>query len=58
MPGNVVLPADATALPRDSVANVTQLVTVDRSVLGELIGSVPAWLMGDLDRGLRRVLDL
>jgi mRNA interferase MazF len=58
MPGNVVLPAPATGLREDSVANATQLATIDRADLGDLIGSVPAWLMTDLDRGLRRVLDL
>ena len=34
-PGNVLLPARATGLPKDSVANVSQLVTLDRSVLEE-----------------------
>ena len=34
-PGNVVVPARATGLSKDSVANVSQLVTLDRGVLGE-----------------------
>ena len=34
-PGNVVLPARATGLSKDSVANVSQLVTLDRGVLDE-----------------------
>jgi len=34
-PGNVVLPARATSLSKDSVANVSQLVTLDRSALDE-----------------------
>jgi mRNA interferase MazF len=34
-PGNVVLPARATKLSKDSVANVSQLVTLDRSALDE-----------------------
>ena len=34
-PGNVVLPARATRLSKDSVANVSQLVTLDRNVLEE-----------------------
>jgi mRNA interferase MazF len=37
-PGNVVLPAKATSLPKDSVANVSQLVAVDRSYLSERVG--------------------
>jgi mRNA interferase MazF len=41
-PGNVLLPARATGLPRDSVANVSQLVTVDRDALTERIGALSA----------------
>ena len=37
-PGNVLLPARATGLPKDSVANVSQIVAVDRSVLTERQG--------------------
>ena len=34
-PGNVLLPAEATGLPKESVANVSQLVTLDKSDLTE-----------------------
>lgn len=34
-PGNVLLPVRATGLSKDSVANVSQLVTLDRGVLDE-----------------------
>ena len=37
-PGNLLLPARATGLPRDSVATVSQLVTLDREVLAERAG--------------------
>jgi mRNA interferase MazF len=37
-PGNVALSADRTGLPKDSVANVSQVVTVDRSILAERAG--------------------
>jgi mRNA interferase MazF len=37
-PGNVLLPAKATGLPRDSVANVSQVVTLDRASLTERAG--------------------
>jgi mRNA interferase MazF len=37
-PGNVLLPARLTGLPRDSVANVSQLVTLDRTDLTERVG--------------------
>ena len=58
MPGNVFLPAAATGLQRDSVVNVTALVTLDKSDLTEHVGSTPSALMDEVDRGLRRVLDL
>ncbi|MEY2669420.1 MAG: hypothetical protein RJA59_2058, partial [Pseudomonadota bacterium] len=37
-PGNVQLPARTTGLPKDSVANVSQLVTLDRALLTERAG--------------------
>jgi mRNA interferase MazF len=58
MPGNVFLPAAATGLPRDSVVNVTALVTLNKTDLTEHVGDVPAPLMSEVNRGLRRALDL
>nr|WP_308203337.1 type II toxin-antitoxin system PemK/MazF family toxin [Frankia gtarii] len=58
MPGNVFLPAAVTGLPRDSVANVTAVVTLNKDELGHAVGTVPESLMRDLDRGLRQVLAL
>ena len=58
MPGNVFLPAPATGLPRDSVLNVTALVTLNKTDLIDHIGEVPPALLNEIDRGLRRVLDL
>ena len=40
-PGNVVLPGTDTGLTRDSVANVSQIVTIDRSLLTDLVSSLP-----------------
>lgn len=40
-PGNVVLPARLTGLSRESVANVSQIVTLDRSLLAERTGKLP-----------------
>lgn len=39
-PGNVLLKARPTGLSRDSVANVSQIVAVDRAVLSEHVGRV------------------
>lgn len=58
MPGNVFVPAIASGLPRDSVVNVTALVTLDKAGLDPAVGQLPASLMHEVDRGLRRVLGL
>jgi mRNA interferase MazF len=39
-PGNLLLPARSTKLPRDSVANASQIVTLDRALLTERVGRV------------------
>ena len=57
-PGNVLLPASRTGLPRDSVANVTQLVTVDEEYLADRSGQIPRKLMSRVEAGLRLVLGL
>ena len=57
-PGNVLLPAKATGLPKDSVANVSQVITVDRDFLLERAGRIRGQLLQDVDRGLRLVLAL
>jgi mRNA interferase MazF len=40
-PGNVLLPGNITGLPKESVANVSQIVTLDKSELTERAGKVP-----------------
>lgn len=57
-PGNVLLRAKDTGLPRDSVVNVSQIVTVDKQELDAYIGAVPARVLELVDNGLRLVLDL
>jgi mRNA interferase MazF len=39
-PGNVILSAKATGLPKDSVANSSQLITLDRTLLTEEVGKL------------------
>lgn len=58
MPGNVFLPSATTGLPRDSVVNVTALVTLNKIEVEELAGVVPSSLMHRVDTGLRHVLGL
>lgn len=57
-PGNVLLPESVTGLPGDSVANVTQIVTLDKDFLDSRTGRIPTKLMRRVDSGLRLVLDL
>ena len=40
-PGNVLLGADVTGLDKDSVANVSQIVTVDKGDLTKRVGKLP-----------------
>jgi mRNA interferase MazF len=58
MPGNVFLPAAVSGLPKDSVINVTALITLDKRDLEEPVSYAPASIMDDVGRGFRRVLGL
>ena len=58
IPGNVFLPAAVTGLPKDSVANVTAVVALNKTDLSEQAGQTPLALLREIDRGLRHVLDL
>jgi len=57
-PGNVFVPAPTSGLSKDSVVNVSQPMTVDRSDLDDTGVELPDSLMDAIDAGLRRVVDL
>jgi len=57
-PGNVLISAKASGLRKDSVANVSQLITVDREFLRELVGRVRGQFLKDVENGLRLILGL
>lgn len=57
-PGNVLVPRRASGLPRDSVVNVSQIVTLDRADLAECAGQLPKEVLRQVDRGVKLVLDL
>ncbi|HEY3042487.1 MAG TPA: type II toxin-antitoxin system PemK/MazF family toxin [Vicinamibacterales bacterium] len=57
-PGNVLMPARATGLSKDSVANVSQVITIDRDFLTEKAGRLRGQLLKDVENGLRLVLAL
>jgi mRNA interferase MazF len=56
--GNVLLPAKASGLPKDSVAVPLGLELIDRSLLAERAGRLPEILIDDIDDGLRAVLGI
>lgn len=57
-PGNVDLPAEDSGLDRDSVLNVSQVVTLDKTHLGERAGSLDDDTMRRVEAGLCLVLQL
>ena len=57
-PGNVYVSAKQTTLPKDSVINVSQILTLDRSYFEECMGTLPTRLLRKVDSGIRMVLKL
>ena len=55
-PGNVMLAATQSGLPKNSVVNVSQLATLDRSILNDRVSSLPEEVMARVDAGLCLVL--
>jgi len=56
MPGNVHLPARVTGLPKNSVANVSQIVTIDKRLLTDRAGKLPAAKLDLIFSGVEVVL--
>ena len=57
-PGNLRLSRTESGLPKASVVNVSQLITIDRSLLTLRVKSLPAPWIQELSVGLRLVLGL
>ncbi len=57
-PGNVLCKGRLTKLSRDSVANVSQIATFDKTRLMEWVGKLPTRLMLRIEAGLRLVQGL
>ncbi len=55
-PGNVLIPAGDSGLPKDSVANVSQVVTLDKSELIDRVSKLPPRYMRAVNDGLKLVL--
>jgi mRNA interferase MazF len=56
--GNVEVPPSQSGLPRKSVVLVCQVMTVDKSLLVELAGTLSLRIMKQIDRGLSLALGL
>jgi len=54
--GNVSLSKKSSGLKKESVANVSQLFSVDRKFLSKAIGRLPAQKLREVDDGIRLVL--
>ena len=57
-PGNVSITARTSRLPVDSVVNVSQVITIDKSLLTEFVSTLPNKKMEKIEEGLRLVLSL
>ena len=57
-PGNVLIAAQDSGLPKDSVVNVSQIITVDKASLVEHVGQVAERIMAQVESGIRLVLAL
>ncbi len=57
-PGNILLRKRDSDLQLDSVINISQLITLDRTFLTEAVGKIPGGVMSQVDAGLRVVLEL
>ena len=57
-PGNVVIDANESGLPYDSVINVSQIATLDKTTLDTEVGRVTPHTLTAVEDGVRLVLDV
>jgi mRNA interferase MazF len=57
-PGNVRVTRRVSGLSHDSVVNVSQLITLDKHMLTENVGRLPAQSLRDVEAGIKLVLAL
>ena len=57
-PGNTLLPKRQTGLRHDSVANASQIVSINKADLEQRVGALPKSMMDRVDGGLRWFLHL
>ncbi len=57
-PGNIFLPQNVSGLPKDSVVNISQIITVDKTLLSECVGSLPQKYIRQIEDSIHLVLSL
>ncbi len=57
-PGNVRVTRRVSGLPHDCVVNVSQLITLDKQMLTDNVGRLPAQSLRDVEAGIKLVLAL
>jgi mRNA interferase MazF len=57
-PGNVRIAKSDSGLPQPSVVNISQIITLDRSVLTHKVKTLPGAVMDKVNNGLKLVLSL
>ena len=55
-PGNVFLSSSESGLPKDSVVNVSQVITLDRTFLAERVGLLRTVIIDEIVDGIELVL--
>lgn len=57
-PGNVLVRASESRLSKDSVINVSQIITLDKQLLDEYVGHLSPRTLAAVEQGMRLVLDV
>ncbi len=57
-PGNIFLPMKDSGLPKDSVINISQIVTLDKNNLTERVRRLKPAIISNLEYSLKLILEL
>ena len=57
-PGNIFLSSKESGLPKDSVINISQIITIDKQFLTEFVKKIKPSVLNDVENSLKLVLDL
>lgn len=57
-PGNVSISPKQSGLPRDSVINVSQVISIDKTLLNQYVHTLSVKIMQQVEEGMRLVLTL